>query len=174
MGKSQFEKAVVCFSKAITLQPEQVLHYYNNYYSVIYYIFCLGFWFMFNNLILMIMFRVMLYFSKKKLLVTHMYYPTGGFSVSDSLSVFFYPDNLCCVLDSVVCEPRRSLPAAVWLPVSSSLLQTSLAPGARGLQHPLGLHLQHPGLHNTPLFHLGFISTVTCTFKCVFIHHDSE
>lgn len=25
MGKFQYEKAVVCFSKAITLQPEQVL-----------------------------------------------------------------------------------------------------------------------------------------------------
>lgn len=27
MGKSQYEKAVICFSKAITLQPEQVLKY---------------------------------------------------------------------------------------------------------------------------------------------------
>lgn len=26
MGKSQYEKAVICFSKAITLQPEQVLN----------------------------------------------------------------------------------------------------------------------------------------------------
>lgn len=26
MEKSQYEKAVICFSKAITLQPEQVLN----------------------------------------------------------------------------------------------------------------------------------------------------
>lgn len=27
MGTSQYEKAVICFSKAITLQPQQVLSY---------------------------------------------------------------------------------------------------------------------------------------------------
>lgn len=60
------------------------------------------------------------------------------------LSILLYPVILH-VLGSAICEPGRGLPTAVWLPVSSSLLQKGLALGAWSLQGSFGLHLLSAG-----------------------------
>lgn len=60
------------------------------------------------------------------------------------LSILLYPVILH-VLGSAICEPGRGLPTAVWLPVSSSLLQTGLALGAWSLRGSFGLHLLSSG-----------------------------
>lgn len=129
MGKSQYERAVICFSKAITLQPQQVTFhsghtrccwfsckidqmrlFFNITFSYAFWILCMR---LFSGLCLI-------------------------------LSILLYPVILH-VLGSAICEPGRGLPTAVWFPVSSSLLQTGLALGAWSLRGSFGLHLLSAG-----------------------------
>lgn len=67
------------------------------------------------------------------------------FTCERSVSVHQYLSCLGFFLDSAVREPGGGLPAAVWLPVSSRLLQTGLSPGAWRLRWTFDLHLLSPG-----------------------------
>lgn len=129
MGKSQYERAVICFSKAITLQPQQVTFHSGHTRCC---------WFSCKIDQMRLFFNITVSYAFW-ILCMHLF---SGLRLI--LSILLYPVILH-VLGSAICEPGRGLPTAVWLPVSSSLLQTGLALGAWSLRGSFGLHLLSAG-----------------------------